>query len=221
MHTQSEENYLKAIYELSDLGRKRVNTNDLAASVESKASSATDMIKKLAAKGLVDYKKYQGVQLSEIGEKTALKIIRKHRLWETFLVNTLNFSWDEVHESAEQLEHVQAPLLINRLDEFLGFPERDPHGDPIPDQNGEFRNHSDLLLAEVQKGEEYSVVRVKDTTNTFLNHLDDMKIKLDTSLFVLDKYPYDESILVRVNDREIVLSEKSCNNLYVNPIKRK
>jgi DtxR family Mn-dependent transcriptional regulator len=222
LHTQSEENYLKAIYELSEFGHRRVNTNDLAEAVKSKPSSATDMIKKLAIKGLIEHQKYRGVKLTESGTNTALKILRKHRLWETFLVHTLNFSWDEVHESAEQLEHVNAPLLINRLDEFLGFPTRDPHGDPIPDQNGILRKNGDILLSDVEAGAVYSIVRVKDSTNSFLKHLDEIEINLQTSLLVIDKYPYDESIKVRINnDKEMVLSGKSCNNLYVNLIKDK
>lgn len=219
MHSQSEENYLKSIYELSEFGDRRVSTNELAHAVESKASSATDMIKKLASKKLVEYQKYHGVLLTKKGTTTAINIIRKHRLWETFLVNTLNFSWDEVHESAEQLEHVQAPLLINRLDEFLGFPTRDPHGDPIPNKDGEFRINEDFPLSEVAPQSEYVVVRVKDSSDHFLKHLDGLNIGLNTRIRVLEKYHYDDSILVKINDeKESVMTEKTSENLFVNPI---
>src|SRR5262245_38075112 len=136
MSTFTEENYLKAIYHLSDGGVKAVFTNDLAEAMQTKAASVTDMIKKMSARELVHYERYYGVKITNKGKLKALQIIRKHRLWETFLVQKLGFAWDEVHEVAEQLEHIQSEGLINKLDEYLGFPKADPHGDPIPDQNG-------------------------------------------------------------------------------------
>jgi DtxR family transcriptional regulator, Mn-dependent transcriptional regulator len=130
--TLSEENYLKAIYHLSKEEDESVSTNALAERLETTAASVSDMLKKLAKKELIEYKKYQGVNISEKGKRVALQIIRKHRLWEVFLVEKLSFNWDEVHEIAEQLEHIDSPTLVKRLDEFLGYPKFDPHGDPIP-----------------------------------------------------------------------------------------
>ena len=138
MTTLSEENYLKAIYHLGNYGALSVSTNAIAERIETKASSVTDMLKKLADKGLVNYKKYQGAKLTGKGLRIASSVVRKHRLWEVFLVEKLNFSWDEVHVVAEQLEHIESDKLTNQLDAFLGFPTHDPHGDPIPDREGKF-----------------------------------------------------------------------------------
>ncbi|MEP2348492.1 MAG: metal-dependent transcriptional regulator, partial [Algoriphagus sp.] len=135
--TTAEENYLKAIYHLSDGGTKSVSTNDVAAEMKTKPASVSDMLRKLGDKEVIEYRKYYGVNITEDGKKRALQTIRKHRLWEVFLVDKLQFSWDEVHEVAEELEHIQSPLLIQRLDEFLNYPKFDPHGDPIPDEFGD------------------------------------------------------------------------------------
>ena len=139
MQSFTEENYLKIIYHLSNQSNP-VETNAIAEKIQTKAASVTDMLKKLADKGLLNYVKYQGVTLTAIGNLTAINIVRKHRLWEVFLVNKLNFKWDEVHEVAEELEHIKSKLLVERLDKFLGHPKVDPHGDPIPDQ-GEIVNY--------------------------------------------------------------------------------
>src|ERR1700760_5386 len=140
MNTFTEENYLKAIYHLS-LQSGSVSTNQLAAALSTKAASVTDMLKKLADKELINYTKYQGVTLTSSGEKIAISIIRKHRLWEYFLVEKLNFKWDEVHDVAEELEHISSKELVDRLDSFMGYPKYDPHGDPIPDSKGQFKSH--------------------------------------------------------------------------------
>ena len=131
--TTAEENYLKAIYHLSDGGKKSVSTNDVAGEMNTKPASVSDMLRKLGEKEVIEYRKYYGVNITDEGKKRALQTIRKHRLWEVFLVEKLNFAWDEVHEVAEELEHIQSPLLIQRLDAFLNYPKFDPHGDPIPD----------------------------------------------------------------------------------------
>ena len=150
MLTQSEENYLKAVYTLSEEFGESVSTNLLAEKIESKPSSVTDMIKKLSEKDLISYQKYQGCTLTEEGRKKALLIIRKHRLWEVFLVEKLKFGWEEVHEVAEQLEHIQSPKLINQLDALLGFPTHDPHGDPIPDKDGNLNMIDKKLLSTLE-----------------------------------------------------------------------
>ena len=153
MFSQSEENYIKAIYHLSAVSEKGISTNAIAEKLETKASSVTDMIKKLSEKKVVVYKKYHGVHLTEEGSKIAANVIRKHRLWEVFLVDKLNFSWDEVHDVAEQLEHIKSPKLINQLDALLGFPTHDPHGDPIPDKNGNLKTIDKSLLSTLSKNE--------------------------------------------------------------------
>ena len=147
MFSLSEENYLKSIYHLEAIHGKGISTNSIAKKLETKASSVTDMIKKLAEKEVLVYKKYQGVSLKTLGRKEAITIVRKHRLWEVFLVDKLNFSWDEVHDVAEQLEHIKSPKLIDELDVFLGFPKMDPHGDPIPDKEGNFQKIEKRLLS--------------------------------------------------------------------------
>src|SRR5688572_9062702 len=164
----TEENYLKTIYRLSEDGSKAVLTNEIAESMSTKAASVTDMVKKLSVKNMIGYEKYYGVTITKQGKSEALLVIRKHRLWETFLVEKLNFSWDEVHDVAEQLEHIQSPLLIEKLDEFLGFPTADPHGHPIPDKNGKVQSVRQIPLSEASKK---SIVRsVRDGSPSFLQY---------------------------------------------------
>ena len=166
--TTSEENYLKVIYHLSIVSPSGVNTNAIAGMLNTKASSVTEMLKKLSDKELLIYQKYQGVNLTAKGLLSAKMIVRKHRLWEVFLVEKLNFSWDEVHEIAEELEHIKSEKLINKLDQFLDFPAFDPHGDPIPDENGAMKKVEKLLLSEAKLNIDYQCVGVKDTSVTFL-----------------------------------------------------
>ena len=172
MATLSEENYLKAIFHLANDDDAAVSTNAIARKMETKASSATDMIQKLFEKGLIDYQKYKGVKLTENGRLAAVSVIRKHRLWEVFLVDKLRFSWDEVHEVAEQLEHIKSKKLISELDAFLEFPKEDPHGDPIPDHNGNMPYSKKLLLAKVKRSQRCICIGVKDSTRKFLQYLD-------------------------------------------------
>ncbi len=216
MFSQSEENYIKAIYHLAvDSSVKGISTNAIAKKLATKASSVTDMIKKLSEKKVVVYKKYQGVTLTDFGKKTATNIIRKHRLWEVFLVEKLNFSWDEVHEVAEQLEHIKSPKLINELDAFLGFPKRDPHGDPIPDSEGNLQIIEKSLLAILNKGEEGICVGVDDTSSEFLQFLDKQEIALGKRIKVIEKEPFDGSFLIKIDDKELSISNKIANNLYI------
>lgn len=215
MFSQSEENYIKAIYHLGVEVTKGISTNAIAKKLETKASSVTDMIKKLSEKEVVVYKKYQGVTLTDFGKKTAANIIRKHRLWEVFLVEELNFSWDEVHEVAEQLEHIKSPKLIDELDAFLGYPKRDPHGDPIPDKDGNLPQIQKSLLATLQKNEKGVCVGVNDTSSEFLRFLDKQEIGLGQDIEVLDKEPFDDSFLVKINGKEITISNKVANNIYI------
>ena len=213
--TTSEENYLKVIYHLSQVSPKGVNTNAIAGMLETKASSVTDMLRKLADKDLVSYQKYQGVTLTDNGFLSAKMIVRKHRLWEVFLVEKLAFAWDEVHDIAEELEHIKSETLINKLDEYLHFPAFDPHGDPIPDVNGVMKKVNKLLLSEVELHKEYQCVGVKHSSSEFLQYLDKQKIALGSKIVVKEKESFDDTLLVEVNSKEITISNKIANNLYV------
>lgn len=213
--TFSEENYLKTIYHLTALLDSEVSTNAIAEKMETKASSVTDMLKKLAEKGLVNYKKYQGVSLTENGKLTAKMIVRKHRLWEVFLVEKLDFSWDEVHDIAEQLEHIKSEKLINKLDDFLGNPTEDPHGDPIPDAHGRIIKIEKHLLSELQENQTGICVGVKDTSPEFLKYLDKQKISLGSEIKLLSKESFDLSVKINVGERELNISNKIAANLFV------
>ena len=215
MFSLSEENYLKTIYHLEQAYKEGVSTNALAEGMDTKASSVTDMIKKLSEKSLVKYRKYQGVKLSESGRKTAVEIIRKHRLWEVFLVEKLDFSWDEVHEVAEQLEHIKSEKLIRELDKFLEYPSRDPHGDPIPNAEGKFVVSNQTLLAELQKGDSGIFVGVKDSSAEFLRYLDKIQVSLGKTIKVIDKEAYDRSMMVEVDGLKINISQEVSNNLHI------
>lgn len=213
--TFSEENYLKTIYHLATISDSEVSTNAIAEMMETKASSVTDMLKKLSEKDLVNYKKYQGVSLTEKGNLTAKMIVRKHRLWEVFLVDKLDFSWDEVHDIAEQLEHIKSEQLINRLDDFLGNPTEDPHGDPIPDANGQIVKTEKQLLSELLENQNGICVGVKDTSSEFLKYLDKQGISLGSKIEIMGKESFDLSLKIRLNSRELTISGKIASNLFV------
>jgi DtxR family Mn-dependent transcriptional regulator len=215
MFTLSEENYLKAIYHLESDSKKGISTNAIAKSLETKASSVTDMIKKLSEKEVVLYVKYQGVTLTEFGKKTAANIVRKHRLWEVFLVEKLNFSWDEVHDVAEQLEHIKSPKLINQLDALLGFPTHDPHGDSIPDKDGNVNTVDKILLSTFNKNESGVCVGVNDSSSEFLRFLDKKKITLGKKITVLEKEDFDDSLSIEIDGERLSISKKIANNLYI------
>lgn len=213
--THSEENYIKIIFHLRRKGTEEVSTNAIAEQMDTKPSSVTDMVRKLSDKGLLHYKKYQGVNLTELGEQKALAIVRKHRLWEVFLVEKLNFSWDEVHEVAEQLEHINSEKLIDKLDRLLDYPKYDPHGDPIPDKNGAFKEREKKLLSEVPVSTEGICVGVRDSSTAFLKFLDKNNIALGQSIKVLDREAFDGSLLVLISGREVSLSSQIASNLYL------
>jgi DtxR family Mn-dependent transcriptional regulator len=215
MFSQSEENYLKAIYHLSLISNKGITTNAIAKKLETKASSVTDMVQKLSEKELIIYKKYQGVTLTEFGKKTAANIVRKHRLWEVFLVEKLNFSWDEVHDVAEQLEHIKSQKLIQELDSFLGFPTHDPHGDPIPDDKGNLKIIEKSLLSTLVKNESGICVGVIDSSSEFLQFLDKKGITLGKQITVLEKEEFDDSLSILINDKKLSISQKIATNLFV------
>lgn len=218
MFSLSEENYLKAIFHLENAYKSGVSTNALAEEMQTKASSVTDMIKRLSDKDLVNYKKYQGVKLSHSGKKAAVEVIRKHRLWEVFLVEKLGFNWDEVHEVAEQLEHIKSEKLTNELDKFLEFPKRDPHGDPIPDAKGNFNVGDRVLLSSLKIGETGLCVGVKDSSTEFLQYLDKNRISLGKRIEVVEKEDFDQSMLIKMDGNELRISNQISTNLFIKTI---
>jgi len=218
MLTHAEENYLKVIYHLSQTEDEGISTNSIAEKIDTKASSVTDMIKKLKDKNLITHEKYKGVFITKEGKHTAKMIIRKHRLWEVFLVDKLHFNWDEVHDVAEELEHIKSEKLINALDAFLGFPKEDPHGDPIPNAKGEIAFREKELLSETEINKEYICVGVKDTSSAFLQYLDRQKIALGSIFKVLEHESFDHSVTVFFQDNELTLSKVVAQNLFVKKI---
>lgn len=219
-YTRAEENYLKAIYGIAKRSGKGANTNAIAQRLDTKASSVTDMIKKLSEKSLVQYKKYQGAKLTDQGQQVAVEVIRKHRLWETFLVKHLRFKWDEVHDIAEQLEHVRSSELVDRLDAFMDHPKFDPHGDPIPDKEGNIEAmRATVSLSEIAKDDIARLVGVRDSSDEFLRFLDGIGLRLGTQLTVVRRFEFDNSVEVSTHFKSgITMSQQVCDNLVVQPL---
>lgn len=216
MLSQTEENYIKAIYKLSTNGFDTVSTNALAELLGTKPASVTDMIKKLSHKKLIEYEPYKGVKISTKGRTLALSVIRKHRLWEVFLVEKLNFNWDEVHEIAEQLEHIKSPTLVERLDKYLGKPKFDPHGDPIPDENGNFKAANQILIHQSNIGDSGVIVGVKDSSNDFLQYLDRIGLQLGVHVLIKDILTFDTSIELEIGSgKTLLISKDVSKNLYI------
>jgi len=216
MLSLTEENYLKAIYHLSQDGTRGVSTSEIADAMQTRAASVTDMIKRLSSKGLVSYEKYHGVEIGKQGKADALGVIRKHRLWETFLVNKLGFAWSDVHEVAEQLEHIQSPLLIEKLDTFLGHPSHDPHGHPIPDKHGKIEDAKNQPLSLIEKGRQGKVCSVRDSSSSFLQFLDKVGIHIGSVLLVREKEVFDGSLEVVVDGKKTTsLSREASDNIMV------
>jgi DtxR family Mn-dependent transcriptional regulator len=217
MHSVSEENYIKTIHHLQ-YGNKLVSTNDIAGKMNTKASSVTDMLKKLSDKNLAEYVPYKGARLTKNGVDCANQIIRKHRLWEVFLVEKLEFSWDEVHEVAEQLEHIQSRKLINELDKHLGFPRQDPHGDPIPDDAGNYEKVAQIQLSQLKKGDLGRITAVIDTSTDFLKYLDKHQIELGGTIEILEREDFDESFLIKTDHKTLHISQNIAHNLFIKTI---
>ena len=216
MLSLTEENYLKTIYHLSQSGDKSVLTTELAAAMNTKPASVTDMIKKLSSKKLITYEKYYGVTITKHGVLNALTIIRKHRLWETFLVQKLKFDWDQVHEVAEQLEHIQSSLLIEKLDEFLGYPDADPHGHPIPDKHGKVQIESQIPLCEMVSDQ--SIVKVKSVkdSSSFLKYLDKIGVYIGAKIAILNKTEFDGSVEILIDGKKkAFISKEASENILV------
>ena len=211
----TEENYLKAIYKLFERQEKSVSTNSIASEMATSAASVSDMLKKLKDKELINYEKYRGVTLTDLGNEIATRLIRRHRLWEVFLVEKLDFSWDEIHEIAEELEHINSSKLTNSLEAFLGYPKFDPHGDPIPDKDGNFTIRKQVLLSESteQKG---VIVGVNEHSAAFLRQLERLKLVLGTTVEILEKFEFDGSIQIKINDKTTqTISGKMAQNIFI------
>jgi DtxR family Mn-dependent transcriptional regulator len=216
MHTLSEENYLKAIYNLDKQGLTKITPTAISESLGNNPASVVDMLKKLVDKKLLQYEKSKGVKLTHTGQNVAISIVRKHRLWEAFLLEKLGYGWDEVHDIAEQLEHVFHPELADRLDKYLGFPKYDPHGDPIPKANGESAVSYKTLLAEIGENKQCRVVAVKDTSTPFLQYLRKLNIGIGTTISVIEKIPFDGSLTISINnDLQQTVSRMFADNLLV------
>lgn len=215
MQSYTEENYLKIIYHLSLDTEGMVQTNSIAERIQTKAASVTDMMRKLSEKKLVSYIKYQGVKLTEKGKEIALDVVRKHRLWEVFLVDKLSFKWDEVHDIAEELEHINSSELIERLNEFLNFPTNDPHGDPIPDKNGKFHSNAFIKLNKLQKGQKGILMGVSEHSSTFLQHLEKLDLTLGKKLSVNEIIDFDGSLELQLEHKKINVSRDVAKHLLI------
>jgi len=216
MHSLTEENYLKAIYHLTKNGMDKITPTAMAEEMSINAASVVDMIKKLSDKKLISYEKQNGAKLTAQGNKIALDIVRKHRLWEVFLLEKLGYSWDVVHDIAEQLEHIRHGELSDRLDQFLGYPEYDPHGDPIPNAKGEIPSTANILLSEIEEGKICQVTAVKDTSSVFLQYLEQLNIKIGTKIIVLEKIAFDGSMVVQIGkDVKTTVSKKLVESLFI------
>ena len=210
----SEENYLKTIFHLQTKD-DNVSTNELADRLQAKPASITDMMKKLKTRKLVNYQPYQGFRLTPEGKRIALSIIRRHRLWEYFLAEKLKFNWDEVHEVAEQLEHVSSKKLIDKLDEYLGHPKFDPHGDPIPDTNGKMETSKQLSLAELPANKPAKICYVSDQSGSLLEYLHEKKITIGSPVMVKKKFAYDGSLEIRSDNKLLTITSQAAKNIFV------
>ena len=214
MPSISAENYLKNIYELES-GRKKVTTSRLASKLKISPASVTDMVKKLSEKGFLRHEPYQGVTVTEKGKRSALQIIRKHRLWEMFLAEVLHFSWDTIHEEAEEFEHIMSERMEEKIDEVLGHPKVDPHGDPIPQKDGTIQKMNLQPLAEAGEGTTVRVLRVHDANPELLQYASSIGLSLNKRIFVKQKNKFDDSLVVKIGTRETVVSSVLAKNIFI------
>ena len=212
----TEENYLKYIFKIgADNGLGEAGTNELANYLSVKPASVNEMLKKMKEKKLVNYEKYGKIKLTKMGEKLAIDIVRKHRLWETFLYEKLEFSWDEVHEVAEELEHINSKKLINKLDKFLEYPEYDPHGNPIPNDKGVLKKQSKKTLSEIEVGKSCKMVAVKDNSSPFLQYVVKVGLGISSKIKVVSKQAYDANLVIEVKGVKHTVSQKFAQNIFV------
>jgi DtxR family Mn-dependent transcriptional regulator len=215
MNTFAEENYLKAILSISLQEEELVSTNSIAAEMNTSAASVSDMLKKLKEKKLIIYKKYKGVALNKKGKSIAVNILRKHRLWETFLVRKLDFNWDEVHDVAEQLEHIKSEELIDKLDSFLNYPKFDPHGEVIPTKEGTIPQTDRVLLSEIEENTNGIVLGVTLDETSFLQYLNKLKIEIGTKIQIFDRIDFDKSVNISINNKKQNISNELAKHLLI------
>ncbi len=219
--SQAEENYIKAIYKLTINNDKGTTTNDIAREVNTKASSVTDMLKKLKKKDVISYKPYNPISLTELGTERAIQIVRKQRLWEVFLYDKLGFKWDQVSELASELEHVQNNTLIDKLDTFLNSPTHTPHGNPIPDRYGRINNHEEVTVADLEVGQFGMIIGLKDTSSKFLQYLDKTGLNLGKTVKINQITDYDQSMEITLNMTETKnVTYQAAQNLYIKKLTR-
>lgn len=213
--SSAEQDYLKAIFAITRIEHRQANTNAIAVLLKTKASSVTDMIKKLAVKKLVKYEKYKPVSLTNKGQKIATSLIRSHRLWETFLVERLEYDWSRVHSIAEQLEHIEDDELLDKLDHYLGYPKFDPHGDPIPTKEGTFPQRDETLLSQLNPGDCGIISSVLQDDESFLEALNQLNLCINQPIEYIKKIDFDQSIQLKINDHIHILSENMAKNIAI------
>jgi DtxR family Mn-dependent transcriptional regulator len=219
MATISKENYLKAIYNLAGQNGDSISTSLLAKELNISNSAISEMASRLSDQGFIDYKKYKGIKILSKGKKIAKNVLRKHRLWELFLIDTLNMNWGEVHDEAEKLEHSTSENLIDRIDEYLNYPSTDPHGAPIPDKSGDYRlNVDDFSMANCEVGESYSISRVNDKRKDLISYLSKINLTLNKRVKVLDRLEFDGSLIIEIDNVSHTLSEKVIDNIFIKKI---
>lgn len=219
MLSYTEENYLKALFRITHENNRKTEagTNELAAQLGVKPATVNDMLKKLKEKKLIDYEKYGKIRMTPKGLKAGVEVLRKHRLWETFLYEKLDFSWDEVHEVAEQLEHIQSAKLIEALDKFLDYPQFDPHGDVIPNARGEMKHVYELTLADMEPGQQCKMVAVKDNSAPFLQYVIELGLGINNRIKLISRSSFDDMLLIEVDKKRKGVSLKFAENIYVEP----
>jgi DtxR family Mn-dependent transcriptional regulator len=214
--SHTEQNYIKAIYHLSKDAGGTAYTQELASAMSTTPASASDMIRKLSEKGLVSHVPYRGARLNKKGEKTALYIIRRHRLWELFLTEVLKFKWDEVHAMAEELEHVSSDLLLERIDEYLDHPRFDPHGDPIPDAQGKIAETNFTRLSLLEKNQSGKISGVQEHSTEFLKYLAEAGLVLGAKVRIINRYDFDKSFDVLINgEKQLHISSQVAGNILI------
>ena len=216
--SKSEENYLKSIFNLSEFGNKKVSTNSISKILNIEPASVTDMIKKLSKKKLIYHERYKGSSISKSGIKIALQIIRRHRLWEVFLHDKLKFKWDQIHELAEELEHVSSDNLIDSLDKFLKYPKIDPHGDPIPNKLGEIDFVDKISIYDLNINQKGIVSRIINEDDEFFNLLKKLDIEIGTEIKMTDKIEYDDSLEISINNKSVIISKQIASNIKITKI---
>ncbi len=217
MPSEQIENYLKNIYKIQSVEGK-VSTSSLSEKLQISPASVSEMVKKLADEGSLTHTPYKGVELTESGKRAALKIVRKHRLWEMFLVEVLHFGWDEIDEEAEKLEHIMSGKMEDKIDEVLGFPSVDPHGDPIPTKSGTVKTIRSFALTDVEEGSTVRVVRVNDANAELLQYASSIGLSLNKKIALKQRMKFDNSLIIKIGSKEMTISATLAENIFVESV---